>query len=330
MRSLKKRFPCPCSSSSSWKNLFFLSLLLTCGDIESNSGPTDKVNCVCESLEESGLMLQCDSCLSWSHCKCVNVLPQVAEKFPFICPFCIKSIFSLVPSLHSEISHLKTLISRIESCHESISSIHSELNAVQESLSSLSNKVTSMAQVCIPSIPDPIHQSPHTSVPVPSPKSPLNPVSDPISSNSNSHLAISLANPVSYPTESSSSNLSNPSPGHPQPKPPLLSLPTFPPSSQLPFLSNRPCPPRKPPLLQHTPPFPRPVQPPSTHPLPSTISFQLSELCSSKSARSLDSPNVSSPKLCRTKSLTTLYFNARSIYLSLMNFLLSVLFIILI
>ena len=216
-------------------------------------------------VEESGLMLQCESCLSWSHCKCVNVLPQVAEKFPFICPLCIKSIFSLVPSLHSEISHLKTHINRLESCYKSTSSIHAELNAVQESLSSLSNKVTSIAQVCIPSIPDPIHQSPHTSVlvpspkshlnsnsclpsipnpilqsphtsvPAPSPKSPLNPVLDPISSNSNSHLAISLANPVSYPTDSSSPNLSNPRSGHPQPKPPLLPLPTFPPSSQLPF-----------------------------------------------------------------------------------------------
>ena len=245
--------------------------------------------------QESGLMFQCESCLSWSHCKCVNVLPQVAEKFPFICPLCIKSIFSLVPSLHSEISHLKTHINRLESCYKSTSSIHAELNAVQESLSSLSNKVTSIAQVCIPSIPDPIHQSPHTSVPVPSPKShlnsnsclpsipnpilqsphtsvpapspksPLNPVLDPISSNSNSHLAISLANPVSYPTDSSSPNLSNPRSGHPQPKPPLLPLPTFPPSSQLPFLSNRPRPPRKPPLLQLPPSFPHPLLP---HPPP--------------------------------------------------------------
>ena len=258
---LKGRFPCPCSSLSSRKNLFLLSLLLTCGDIVSNPGPTDKVNCVCESLEESGLMLQCDSCLCWSHCKCVSVLPQVAEKFPFIFPFCIKSIFSLVPSLRSEISHFKDHINSLESSYKSITSIPSELNAVPQSLSSLSNKVTSIAQVCIPSIPGPIYQSPHTPVPVPSPKSSLNPVSDPISSNSNSHLAITLANPLSYPIEPSSSNFSNPSSGHPQPKPPLFPLPTFPPSSQPPFLSNRSCPPRKPPLLQHPPPFPRPLIP---------------------------------------------------------------------
>ena len=89
-------------------------------------------------------------------------------------------------------------------------------------------KVNSIAQVCGPStcIPDPVHQSPHPHVPVPppesplSPLSPLNPVSNPISSNSNSnsHSAITLANPLSYPIESSSCNLSNPSSGHPQPK----------------------------------------------------------------------------------------------------------------
>ena len=85
-------------------------LILLSVDIELN--PDDEVKCVCESSDESGLMLQCDSCSEscWSHSECVGVSSHVANNYPFICPFCIKSIFSLVSSLRSDISHVKAHI----------------------------------------------------------------------------------------------------------------------------------------------------------------------------------------------------------------------------
>ena len=83
-------------------------LILLSVDIELN--PDDEVKCVCESSDESGLMLQCDSYFCWSHSECVGVSSHVANNYPFICPFCIKSIFSLVSSLRSDISHVKAHI----------------------------------------------------------------------------------------------------------------------------------------------------------------------------------------------------------------------------
>ena len=74
----------------------------------------DTVKCVCESNEENGDMLQCKSCSAWCHNICVSISPQVAANFPFICPFCIKEKFSLIPKLRSEISHLKALIIKLE------------------------------------------------------------------------------------------------------------------------------------------------------------------------------------------------------------------------
>ena len=88
-----------------------LLLLLLCGDVEVNPDPPDDiVKCVCSSIEESGLMLQCEQCSCWLHNECVNVPVHVADNFPFICPLCVKSSLSLISSLKSEISHLKAHI----------------------------------------------------------------------------------------------------------------------------------------------------------------------------------------------------------------------------
>ena len=39
----------------------------------------------------------------WCHSKCVGVIPSTASTFPFICPFCVKSVFSVLDSLNNTI-----------------------------------------------------------------------------------------------------------------------------------------------------------------------------------------------------------------------------------
>ena len=70
-------------------NLSYITLLvvLLSGDIELNPGPEDEVKCVCESSDECGFMLQCDSCSCWSHSECVGVSSQVANNYPFYLSF---------------------------------------------------------------------------------------------------------------------------------------------------------------------------------------------------------------------------------------------------
>ena len=56
-------------------NLSYITLLIVLfsGDIELNPGPENEVKCICECSDESGLILQCDSCSCWSHSECVGV-----------------------------------------------------------------------------------------------------------------------------------------------------------------------------------------------------------------------------------------------------------------
>ena len=60
-------------------------------------------------------------CSCWLHNECVNIPAHVADKFPFICPLCIKSFLSLISSLKSEISHLKAHIIKLEKSCKSLS-----------------------------------------------------------------------------------------------------------------------------------------------------------------------------------------------------------------
>ena len=67
-------------------NLSYITLLilLLSGDIDLNPGPEDEVKCVCESSDESGLMLQCDSCTCWSHSECVGCFLSCSKKIIFL------------------------------------------------------------------------------------------------------------------------------------------------------------------------------------------------------------------------------------------------------
>ena len=67
-------------------NLSYITLLilLLSGDIDLNPGPEDEVKCVCESSDESSLMLQCDSCTCWSHSECVGCFLSCSKKIIFL------------------------------------------------------------------------------------------------------------------------------------------------------------------------------------------------------------------------------------------------------
>ena len=43
---------------------------------------TDTVHCVCSSFEDSGSMVECETCSCWSHCKCVGLTAAVAPSYP--------------------------------------------------------------------------------------------------------------------------------------------------------------------------------------------------------------------------------------------------------
>jgi hypothetical protein len=49
----------------------------------------DTIRCICDDNEEDGLMIQCDHCLCWLHCECVNISRNnIPERYK--CDFCKK------------------------------------------------------------------------------------------------------------------------------------------------------------------------------------------------------------------------------------------------
>ncbi|KAJ3408009.1 hypothetical protein HDU80_007157 [Chytriomyces hyalinus] len=69
--------------------------------ILSNEG----VRCVCGSVEDSGVMISCDICTNWLHCKCVG-LPDYEAVLPahFECSFCLSDALQATHSIHSALS----------------------------------------------------------------------------------------------------------------------------------------------------------------------------------------------------------------------------------
>ena len=126
-----------------------LLILILSGDIELNPCPEDVVKCVCESREDSGHMIACDSCSCWSHSSCVNITPTVADKYSFLCSSCIKSSFLSISTLCSEISLLKAHVIKLEKICRSLTSSSTESIKVSNTLDSLSTKVQSTVH-CLP------------------------------------------------------------------------------------------------------------------------------------------------------------------------------------
>ena len=99
------------------------------------------MKCVCLTQEDTGHIIECESCSSWSHSECVNVSPTVAANYPFICPYCVKSLFSSISVLTSDITQLKDRLVKLENTCKQMSTIISERKAVQDSLDSIYHKV---------------------------------------------------------------------------------------------------------------------------------------------------------------------------------------------
>ena len=65
------------------------------------------IRCVCASQEETGHMLECETCSNWLHSKCMNISQSSASTYPFVCPYCVKQMFCQINDLKNEIKALK-------------------------------------------------------------------------------------------------------------------------------------------------------------------------------------------------------------------------------
>ena len=86
-------------------------------------------------------MVECESCSYWSHSKCVNLSTTLASSYPFLCPFCVKSLFSELAKLRSEVSDLRTQVSSLSSHVTQSISLSTELERVGESLAQLTSSM---------------------------------------------------------------------------------------------------------------------------------------------------------------------------------------------
>ena len=268
--------------SSSYFNhstLVVVLLLLLSGDIESNPGPDpgeDTIKCVCDSLEETGHMIECEQCFCWSHSDCVNIPSHLASSFPFICPHCVKATITMIPSLRSEISHLRARVIKLENANKSspnpeIMSVHESVMSLSQhvdSLSCLSNSLPPSNSPIIPSSTIPSSTTPSVSsvpsasavpgssqlssvpsVPLVLPLLSQHSPSHNSKSNYPSHHFLSHLRPLRKPPFQLPSNCH---PSLPSLKPPLLPTPQLPPcqpSFQPPPYCHPSLPSSKPPLL---------------------------------------------------------------------------------
>ena len=83
-----------------------------------SSSTSSLVHCVCNSQEDVGKMVECEECHQWTHCKCVGLLPSTASSYPFVCPFCIKSLFSRLSAVKSRLENLSDRVSSIQTTTE--------------------------------------------------------------------------------------------------------------------------------------------------------------------------------------------------------------------
>ena len=105
----------------------------------------DIIRCVCSSTGDKGHMIECEQCSSWCHSKCVGVSTSLAASFPYVCPFCIKSVFFKLSSIASTMSDACVRLTALEtSFSKSIPPmVQEEFLKVTESLQQISSKVSS-------------------------------------------------------------------------------------------------------------------------------------------------------------------------------------------
>ena len=81
--------------------------------LSKKPGKSDSVHCVCSSTEDVGHMVECESCCRWSHSKWVGLTFSIAPSYPFVCPFCLRSLFSHLSAIESKIADLSTRVSSL-------------------------------------------------------------------------------------------------------------------------------------------------------------------------------------------------------------------------
>ena len=77
--------------------------------------------------------------------KCVGIIPSLAPTYPYVCPFCIKSVFSQIEEIRTEVSDLQHQLSSLElsiNCDVS-PPVQSEIQRINDSLSEISVKLSS-------------------------------------------------------------------------------------------------------------------------------------------------------------------------------------------
>ena len=90
-------------------------------------------------------MVECEACSQWSHSKCFGIIHSLAPTYPYVCPFCIKSLFSQIKEIRTEVSDLQSQLSYPESsinCDVS-PPVQSENQGINDSLSEISAKLSS-------------------------------------------------------------------------------------------------------------------------------------------------------------------------------------------
>ena len=87
-------------------------------------------------------MVECESCCQWSHSKCVGLTFSTAPSYPFVCPFCVRSLFSRLSAIESEVADLSTRVSSLESTlNNQGQSLTKDIQAVTDSLRKVSRQV---------------------------------------------------------------------------------------------------------------------------------------------------------------------------------------------
>ena len=117
----------------------------------SPSRASSKVHCVCPLSEDSGCMVECEVCSCWSHCKCVGLTVALAPSFPFVCPYCVKSLFARVSALSSEVSALQAQVSSITVPAVTLddqSPLSTEVQRVSASLVQLTTSMEALQAKC--------------------------------------------------------------------------------------------------------------------------------------------------------------------------------------
>ena len=115
--------------------------------IKTSSTPSTTVRCVCTSTKDVGHMIECENCFLWSHSKCVGIISSVAKKFPYICPFCIRFLFSEISNLRSEIKDLRDKCSSFtrngQTSQNSLCEISPKLESITSHVTQPSSSVSS-------------------------------------------------------------------------------------------------------------------------------------------------------------------------------------------